>query len=172
MLDSLNFFNLDTLEHARLRGLDNGKNFFVCLYSSTLLVSTKIYKLRKTSEVKLKINLTPIQKEVIIGTLLGDASIERAKPNHNSRIRFDQSFPDHASYIIHLFGIFNNLCKKGPKVFIRKPDTRTGKIYSHISFKTSNLPCLNEFYDLFYKNKKKIIPLNIADLLTPRALAF
>ena len=45
MLDSLNFVNLDTLEHARLRGLDKGKNFFVFLYSSTLLVSTKIYKL-------------------------------------------------------------------------------------------------------------------------------
>ena len=79
-------------------------------------------------------------KEVVIGTLLGDSSIERTKPNHNSRIRFDQSFPEHATYFIYLFGVFNNLCKKGPKVFIRKPDIRTGKVYSHISFKTLNLP--------------------------------
>lgn len=66
--------------------------------------TTKIYKIRKTNEAKLKINLTSIQKDVVIGTLLGDSSIERAKPNHNSRIRFDQSFPEHATYLIYLFG--------------------------------------------------------------------
>ena len=163
--------------------LKSSENFYNILYSNVLpfglihleckiVKTTKIYKVRKTNEAKLKINLTSIQKEVVIGTVLGDSSIERAKPNHNSRIRYDQSFPEHATYLIYLFGGFNNLCKKGPKVFIRKPDILTGKVYSHISFKTLNLLCLNEFYELFYKDKKKIIPLNIADLLTPRALAF
>lgn len=34
------------------------------------------------------------------------------------------------------------------------------------------LPCFNEFRELFYKLGKKIIPVNIYDLLTPRGLAF
>ena len=61
---------------------------------------------------------------------------------------------------------------KGPKVYIRKPDLRTNKIYSSIQFKTLALPCLNYYKDLFYKDGKKIIPTNINDLLTARALAY
>lgn len=34
------------------------------------------------------------------------------------------------------------------------------------------LPCFNEFYNLFYHEGKKVIPLNIYDLLTPLGLAF
>jgi hypothetical protein len=50
----------------------------------------------------------------------------------------------------------------------RKPDSRTGKIYSRIQFITYSLlpACFNEFYELFYSTGKKIIPLNIGELLT------
>lgn len=43
--------------------------------------------------------LTCLQKDIIVGTLLGDSSIERDKPTHNTRIRFDQSYPGHKSYL-------------------------------------------------------------------------
>lgn len=36
---------------------------------------------------------------------------------------------------------------------------------------TRVLPCFTELHVLFYKDKKKIIPDNIYDLLTPVALA-
>ena len=38
-------------------------------------------------------------------------------------------------------------------------------------YNTRYLPCFNEVYDLFYKNKVKIIPYNIYDLLTPIAIS-
>lgn len=38
-------------------------------------------------------------------------------------------------------------------------------------YKLIFLPCLNYYYDLFYLNGIKIIPKNIAELLTPRSLA-
>lgn len=114
MLDNLFFFKFDIYRAC----LENSENFYNILYSNVLplgsvhlvpagregknVKTTKIYKIRKTNEAKLKINLTSIQKDVVIGTLLGDSSIERAKPNHNSRIRFDQSFPEHATYLIYL----------------------------------------------------------------------
>jgi hypothetical protein len=134
-------------------------------------IKTK-YKVRKTNEAKLLVQLTNIQKEILVGTLLGDASIERNKPNHNARLRFDQTFPNHASYLMNIFSYFYNLAGKGPSIIIRKPDKRTGKIYTHMQFKTLVFPCLNVYHDLFYKDGKKIIPYNIGELLTARGLAY
>jgi hypothetical protein len=72
-----------------------------------------------------------------------------------------------------IYSHFYNLSGSGPKVYIRKPDSRTNKIYSSIQFKTLSYPCLNFFHDLFYNDKgRKIIPHNIDKLLTARALAF
>jgi hypothetical protein len=72
-----------------------------------------------------------------------------------------------------IYSHFYSLCGAGPKVYIRKPDPRTNKIYSSIQVKTLALPCLNFYRNLFYNEKgKKIIPDNIDKLLTARALAF
>lgn len=43
-----------------------------------------VYTLDFTTYVMCSIPLTGIQKEVLVGTLLGDASLERAKPTHNT----------------------------------------------------------------------------------------
>ena len=59
-----------------------------------------------------------------------------------------------------------------PVILTRKPDKRTGKIYKSIYFRTLTLPCLNEYHDIFYKNKVKIIPKNLDELLTPIGLAY
>ena len=123
-------------------------------------------------DLKSKIILNNIQKDIIIGTILGDSSLERYERSINSRLRIDRTFPHHAEYTMHLFSHLINLCGKGPKVYIRKPDLRTNKIYSSIQFKTLALPSLNYYKDLFYKDGKKIIPANIGDLLTARALAY
>jgi hypothetical protein len=123
--------------------------------------------------------ITPIQKEVIVGTLLGDASLERAKPTHNTRLRFDQSYPQHESYLRSLYVIFQELTGLlgAPKIHTRKPDVRTGKVYSTIAFKTRALESLNYFYTLFYVydsdgKRRKVVPINIKVLLTARALAY
>lgn len=50
-------------------------------------------------------------------------------------------------------------------------DKRTNKCYSSISFTTMQLPCFNEYRNLFYNLDVKIVPENIYDLLTPRGLA-
>lgn len=40
---------------------------------------------------KAAMQLTPLIRGVLVGTMLGDASIERAKSTHNARLRLDQS---------------------------------------------------------------------------------
>jgi hypothetical protein len=121
--------------------------------------------------------LTPLQKEVIIDTLLGDASIERDKPTHNSRIRYDQTYPNHESYLLSIYEIFKKLVGTPPKIHIRQPNKRTNKIYSSIAFKTLRVKELNYYKELFYTydplgKKRKIVPNNISTLLTTRALAY
>ena len=99
--------------------------------------------------------------------MLGDACLERNKPTHNARLRFDQTYPDHKEYIEFLYSIFSNLTGSKPKIHIRKPDIRTGVVYSSIisplfsplkrgnpaagiAFKTRALPCITPYFDMFY----------------------
>lgn len=125
------------------------------------------------------IPLSTTQKETIVGNLLGDASLERAKPTHNTRLRFDQSYPEHSSYLQSLYLLYQNLTGPlgSPKISIRNPDKRTGKVYTSIAFKTRALDSLNYFHDLFYVydshgKRHKVIPENIQELLTARGLAY
>ena len=98
-----------------------------------------------SNKEKKEIRLTDLQKQILVGTMLGDAHLERVKLSHNATLRFDQSFPEHAPYLMYLYIHFYNLIFKGPKIFIRKKDIRTNKVYSHIQYKTLNLPCLNYY---------------------------
>jgi LAGLIDADG DNA endonuclease family len=68
--------------------------------------------------------------------------------------------------------LFKSYCPSEPKTFTRSPDKRTGKEYSKIKFSTYSLPCFNELLDLFYPEGKKVVPKNIADLLTLEGLCF
>lgn len=84
-----------------------------------------------------------------MGTSLGDAYLYRKIFNHNTNFTFEQTYPKGLSYINLLYLIFFNLINKGPRIVVRKPDRRTGKIYSSIKIRTRSLPCFNEFYELF-----------------------
>ena len=46
------------------------------------------------------------------------------------------------------------------------------KSHQSIFFDTLTYEAFNYYYDLFYINKKKIVPLNIEELLTARSLAY
>lgn len=162
----LDFLCLDQIKFTWL----NPEFSLSCSYLSTNL--NKKIKYPFSKKEKEELTISELQKEVLVGTLLGDASLERNKLTHNTRLRFDQTFPNHASYLMNLYIVFNKLSARGPKVYTRKPDVRTNKIYSSIQYKTLNLPCLNHFYDLFYKNGKKRIPTNLIDIITSRSLAY
>lgn len=133
---------------------------------------SKYSKPRSTSPERLAVQLTDFQKDAVVGTMLGDSCMERAKSTHNARLRFDQTFPNHASYLTYLYVLFINLCSKCPRVNTRKADSRTGNVYSTISVKTNAFPCFNYYHNLFYSEGVKVVPANIAVLLTARALAF
>lgn len=146
--------------------------FIVTSSLSAGVKGSKYSSVRKVNPVKAKVLLTQLQIDVLVGTMLGDATIERAKINHSPRLRFEQSFPQHAAYLTNLYVIYMNLVGKHPTVITRKPDRRTGSIYSTIRFSTLAFPCFTYYFDSFYVENRKIVPSNIVNLLTARALAY
>jgi len=126
---------------------------------------------RKAS--KFDLALKPELVETVVGLMLGDLFAERINPNHNTRLQFKQSIKNEA-YIDHLYSLFKEYCNSAPKV-TSSVDNRPGKQEFNVSVKfwTQSLPCFNKFREIFYdQTGKKIIPLNLLELLTPRGLAY
>jgi hypothetical protein len=98
-------------------------------------------------------------------------SLEKATSNSNIRLRFDQGII-HSDYLYFLYDLFKAYILSSPKSTNRKPDKRTGKTYNSLIFKTRMLSCFHYLWELFYLDRKKIVPSNIKDLLTEVGLAF
>jgi hypothetical protein len=49
--------------------------------------------------------------------------MERDKPNHNPRVRYDQTYPGHKEYLLYLYGIFKDLTGT-PLEFIHETQIR------------------------------------------------
>jgi len=147
--------------------------FFI--YTKVLLAarSTKGVTRLSPSE-RTAIKLPDEIKDILVGILLGDAHIVRRSPTGNSRLVYAQTAIKHKEYFDYVFSFFTSYCVSDYKPQSRiVVDNRTQKTYSAISFTTMQLPCFNEYRELFYNlDKKKIIPENINELLTPRGLAF
>lgn len=70
--------------------------------------------------------------------------------------------------------MYKKFCGSKP-LNLSKFDIRINKnkIYSSIKFQTLSLACFNIYRELFYDLKgKKIIPINIQELLSPKGLAY
>ena len=106
-------------------------------------------------------DLSQKQKDIIVGTLLGDGSLEYDKFKA-SRLQIKQS-ESKKEYVMWLYENLANLVRTSPK---QRPDT------NQWYFSTRSLRSLEEFRRLFYENKRKIVPKSIKDLLqSPISLA-
>jgi len=133
---------------------------------------SKPIKKRVTKAERSNIQINSPLDEIMIGLLLGDGHIQSR--NGNSRFIYAQSSlrEHHLNYFNHVYSMFKPFLSKEFEAKSRSfIDKRTNKTYSSISFTTFTLPCFNHYRNLFYNNKK-IVPSNINQLLTPRALAY
>ena len=112
--------------------------------------------------------LSPLVNEILVGSLLGDAWLE--KPKVNARLRFEQS-NSRKEFFFYFYEYFAPYCQSSPKLR-KRFDKRTNKIYLTWHFSTKCYPVFTNVYHLFYIDKKKVIPANIMDLMGPIALAF
>ena len=101
-------------------------------------------------EYKKTITLNAIQKEVLIGTLLGDASIPFRKGKSVLCVQFKQTHSN-AEYIHHLYDLFEHFVGTPPRVEkIRDMRGGQAKYYQSILFRTYGHPEFQFYDDLFY----------------------
>lgn len=107
------------------------------------------------------IPLTPLQREIIIGNILGDGHLEFGG-FHGTRLQIKQK-KENKEYVFWLYEQFKNLCCSLPK---QRKDT------NQWYFGTRFIKELTVFHQLFYSERKKIIPGNISEFLkSPLTLA-
>ncbi len=110
--------------------------------------------------------------EMLIGVLLGDAFIGKTGLD-KAFISFEQS-KKKIEYVNYLY----KLCKEAGFILdeiktYSRIDTRYSKTNKSLYFRTKSLKEFKYLSDLFLnKEGKKVIPLNIADYLTLKSLAF
>lgn len=117
-------------------------------------------------EYKKGLKLNSIQREIIVGTLLGDAHL--ASYNKiNYSLMFQHGFSQQA-YVQWKYSYFKQWVLTPPKV---KNQIVNGKLYQKVWFSTLSHIALRFYGKLFYINRKKVVPVIISKLLTPLGLA-
>ncbi len=115
-----------------------------------------------------KNNFSSREKEIVIGTILGDAHIASLKTHARLEVNHSEKQKD---YVLWKYNEFRNMVGAKPHE-IHIADERYNKTYKQWRFSTKVHPELTEFHQLFYKKGKKIIPKNIGSfLISPLSLA-
>nr|YP_009720770.1 putative LAGLIDADG DNA endonuclease [Ostreobium quekettii]QGQ61982.1 putative LAGLIDADG DNA endonuclease [Ostreobium quekettii] len=127
-------------------------------------------------EYKQSITLNNMQREVLVGTLLGDASIPLSKGKSKLRVKFEQNISK-AHYIQHLYSVFYDFVGTPPQ--IRNIRGGGAQDRQSIWFRTYGHPEFILYDEIFYPaheykglRRKKRVPKDINKILTPRALAY
>jgi hypothetical protein len=112
---------------------------------------------RAVRDLRNSLVLSPEQRSLIYGTMLGDGSIIGNYNNKqkNYRLQIGHSIKQ-KELVLWKYEILK-------KFVIRPPSYR--KVNDSLVFRTISHPQITEIYNLFYKNGKKILPSNIEDIL-------
>ena len=113
--------------------------------------------------------LTQRQKSILVGSLLGDATIELRW--RNARARFDHSVKQ-KDYLFWKYSELQNITTSKPRLVKQSIHWQTKKIYTNWHFSTKAISELNEYRHIFYRNNRKVVPINISEIFTdPLSLA-
>lgn len=101
------------------------------------------------------VRLSDLQRQVILGTLLGDGCLAETFSKKNLRLQIEHGQAQRA-YVLWKYRILQSLVLTPPKFQQRNRSWR---------FKTISHPELTALGRLFYKRRKKVVPQNLEVLL-------
>jgi hypothetical protein len=125
-------------------------------------------------------SLNQEQKDVIVGSLLGDGNLQSFTKGKTwryralGRIKIQQA--NHVEYIEYKYKVLQPLCRTG-LIYEEVLDKRSNKSARRYYFNTKVSPCFKHYGNLFYSFNPetgrflKRIPKTIQQILTPRSLA-
>ena len=126
----------------------------------------------KIENYKKGLNLTKFQREIIVGTLLGDGHLETSDKGKTFRLKIEHSIKQ-KEYVEWLHNQFKELVHGGIRIWTRSSKFPNGstKISEKCGFTTFSLGFLRFYGQQFYQNGTKMIPKMIEKLLTPNSIA-
>ena len=117
---------------------------------------------------KTTLRLSDVQREMLVGILLGDACLETQNAGRTYRLKVEQGAA-HAEYVQHLYQVFREWVLSPPR---SKQGQTRGVITTNLAFQTVSHEEYRRFGELFYRDRRKVVPELIGDLLTQRGLAY
>ena len=118
-------------------------------------------------EYKKGLKLTNVQREVLVGTLLGDSHLSNYNTKENFKLMVQHGLSQKA-YTDWLYSIFKNWVLTPPKV---KDQIVNGKLYKKYWFNTLSHGAFRFYAQQFYDGKRKTVPRLIYKWLTPLGIA-
>lgn len=123
---------------------------------------------RTIEAMKQKLTLSPVQREALVGLLLGDGCLETQNQGRTYRLKLEQSFA-HQAYVQHLYGLFQAWVLTPPRI---RPVVSRGHRSENLAFQTVSHAAFRFYAQQFYVDGKKCAPRLIDHWLTPRGLAY
>lgn len=116
------------------------------------------------------VNLTEYQKQVLLGTLLGDSSLRKIG-NGNITISCAHGIKQ-KDYCLYKTDIFKSLGAHCNYHKRSSPDKRNNIYYEDYTMYVPANPVLEEWYEHLYKQGSKVIPFSLFKYFTEVSLAF
>jgi len=123
---------------------------------------------REIEAYKKNLRLSPLQREILVGILLGDACLETQNGGLTYRLKIEQCAA-HEVYVRNLHELFEAWVLTPP----RRRTVRSGSSESvNWVFQTVSHPAFRFYAHQFYAARTKRVPKLIHRWLTPRGLAY
>lgn len=121
-------------------------------------------------------SLTRQQKDLLVGTLLGDGNLQTETRGRTWRYRAIQKV-EHKDYLFHKYEILKEFCSTEPQLS-QVFDVRTNQTYERWAFSTKVHESFRFYGNMFYTYNPKTqrmvkdVPVKIEKFLTPAAVAY
>ena len=123
---------------------------------------------REIEDYKEKLKLTNLQREILVGLMLGDGHLETQNKGRTYRLKVEYSIKNR-EYCQHVYETFRDWVLTPPR---EKSINSRGHLSSNIAFSTVSHGAFRFYAQQFYQDGKKKVPSRIDKLLTPRGLAY
>ena len=124
---------------------------------------------RAIEDYKRTLELSSLQREVLVGLLLGDACLETQNGGRTYRLKIEQCARQQA-YIDHLYSLFHEWVLTPPGARLKRASN--GSVTTNFAFQTVSHPALRFYAQQFYADGRKRVPGLVHHWLTPRGLSY
>jgi len=124
---------------------------------------------RAIEEYKSTLQLSSVQREALVGLLLGDACLETQNAGRTYRLKIEHSARQQA-FVQHLYSVFREWVLTPPGA--RSKCASNGSVTTNLAFQTVSHSGFRFYAQQFYADGRKRVPGLIHHWLTPRGLSY